>query len=112
MSEQGEMMIITEIYNPDTLAWQDNAECKDLPLEMFYYDHNERGAERSYRERTALAVCKGCPVTKQCLQDAIDRNDQHSIQGGTTPVQRGHKMRTFPEAPILKENLNAKAKAS
>jgi WhiB family redox-sensing transcriptional regulator len=88
---------MTEIYNPDTLAWQDRAACRDLPVSMFYYDHNERGPERIYRETAALAVCKGCPVIRQCLQDAINRKDAHAIQGGTTPVMRGHKMRTVPE---------------
>ena len=88
------------IYNPDNFKWQDNAACRELPVTMFYYDHNERGPERDYRERAALAVCKDCPVKAACLQDAIDRNDTHSIQGGTTPTMRGHKLRSVPEYPI------------
>lgn len=94
-------------YNPDNFAWQDRAECKNLPVEMFYYDHNERGKEREYRERAAIAVCNSCPVVKECLQDAILRKDDHSIQGGTTPVMRGHKMRQYPETPIKKGGTNA-----
>lgn len=77
------------IYKPDEFNWHAQAACKDLPTEMFYYDDDERGPEKLYKERAALAVCNGCPVVKQCLQDAINRNDVYSIQGGTTPEQRG-----------------------
>jgi WhiB family redox-sensing transcriptional regulator len=88
------------VYNPDNFKWQDDAACKEFPVTMFYYDHNERGEERERRERNALAVCKTCPVITACLQDAMDRNDTHSIQGGTTPTMRGHKLRSVPEYPV------------
>jgi hypothetical protein len=54
-------------------------------------------------------VCKTCPVTKECLQDAIKRKDNHSIQGGTTPNQRGYRQSTMPIEVIIAEGkTNAK----
>lgn len=97
------------IYKPDEFNWQANAACKDLPTDMFYYDDDERGETKLQKEIAALKVCKTCPVTQACLQDAIKRKDNHSIQGGTTPQQRGHRQSTIPIEVVIKEGkTNAK----
>ena len=97
------------IYKPDEFIWQEQAACKDLPTDMFYYEDAERGEDKITKEIAALAVCKTCPVTKECLQDAIKRKDNHSIQGGTTPNQRGYRQSTIPiEVVIAEGKTNAK----
>lgn len=81
------------VWDMGNLAWQDQANCKGLPVDMFYYNEEDlTRRERNHKERMALKVCNNCVVKEQCLQDAIDRNDAHSIQGGTTPRDRGHRI--------------------
>jgi WhiB family redox-sensing transcriptional regulator len=91
------------IYKPDEFNWHEQAACKDLPTDMFYYNDDERGEDKLNKEIAALAVCKTCPVTKECLRDAIQRKDNHSIQGGTTPNQRGYRQSTLPIEVVLKD---------
>lgn len=80
-------------WDMESLAWQDRANCKGLPVDMFYYTEDDlTRRERNQKERNALRVCNNCDVKAECLQDAIDRDDAHSIQGGTTPRDRGHRI--------------------
>ena len=77
----------------EQLAWQEQANCKGLDVDMFYYTEEYLSRkERRRKEKIALRVCGNCNVKKECLQDAIDRDDVHSIQGGTTPRDRGHRV--------------------
>lgn len=81
------------VWDMEELAWQDQANCKGLPVDMFYYTEADlTRKERRHKETMALKVCANCVVKEQCLQDAIDRDDAHSIQGGTTPRDRGHRV--------------------
>lgn len=79
----------SRIYKPDDYSWHAEAACAGLPTDMFYYDDFARGPERDEKVQAALAVCMTCPVIDECLKDAIARGDRYSIQGGTTPEQRG-----------------------
>jgi WhiB family redox-sensing transcriptional regulator len=36
----------------------------------------------------AKKVCAECPVEEQCLEWALQNDEQHGIWGGTTPKQR------------------------
>lgn len=76
-------------YKPDDYSWHADAACVGLPTDMFYYDDYVRGPERDEKVQAALTVCMTCPVINECLTDAIARGDRYSIQGGTTPEQRG-----------------------
>lgn len=81
------------VWDMEAIAWQDQANCKGLPVDMFYYTEEDMTRkERRRKETIALRVCNNCNVKQQCLQDAIDRDDAHSIQGGTTPRDRGHRI--------------------
>lgn len=98
------------IWDMESLAWQDQANCKGLPVDMFYYTEEDlTRRERRRKETIALRVCNNCVVKQECLQDAIDRNDAHSIQGGTTPRDRGHRI-FVPEInfPTISANRLAK----
>ncbi|MEV1331161.1 WhiB family transcriptional regulator [Micromonospora costi] len=63
-------------------AWHDDAACDGLGDAMFP-DKGDHAAS-SYAKR----VCAGCPVRHQCLEDALDRNDQWGIRGGADPSER------------------------
>lgn len=72
-------------------AWSDGAACSGLPVEMFY---PEVGAT-SIHSPAAKAICRDCPVARECLFDALtdDPGDDHGIRGATTKRERA-KLRT------------------
>lgn len=51
-------------------AWWERAACSGAPLEIFFEDYRSRGKSR------AAALCASCPVTKECLQDALRTESQ------------------------------------
>lgn len=64
----------------------ENAPCAAKP-EAFYPATFGKRSER--KVRAARAVClTQCPYTAQCLQLALDTDDDEGIFGGTTPHQR------------------------
>lgn len=89
------------IYKPDDYDWQANAACAGLPTDMFYYEDFARGPERDEKAQAAIAVCMTCPVIDACLTDAIVRQDRFSIQGGTTPEDRGFEHLSMRKDSVL-----------
>jgi WhiB family redox-sensing transcriptional regulator len=67
-----------------TPPWMAEAACRGLPSGIFYTD--EDGKRSSTVQ--AKAICGGCPVSKDCLTDAVTRREPHGIWGGMTPSQR------------------------
>lgn len=68
--------------------WADNASCRGIDGEMFYPELATTEAIA-----TAKRVCQHCPVQPQCLEHAIQYNEQHGIWGGTTPTERARLQR-------------------
>lgn len=62
--------------------WSKNANCKSLPIELFYEN------EDSQLKKTARRYCVTCPVQNKCLYTAIILNEQHGLWGGFTTRQR------------------------
>ena len=63
--------------------------CISVDPEMFFpEDYDEVGAA----ER-AKAVCKGCPLTLDCLKYAMSDASLDGIWGGTTPRERKNMRR-------------------
>lgn len=71
------------------LSWHEDAKCKGMDTDIFYYGVYERGPAKRARATEAKRICADCPVKQQCLADAVNRDDRYSIQGGTTPEERG-----------------------
>lgn len=71
------------------LSWHDQAKCKGMDTNIFYYGVYERGPAKLARAAEAKRICADCPVKQQCLADAVSRDDRYSIQGNTTPEERG-----------------------
>mgnify|MGYP000853933905 CR=1 FL=1 len=46
------------------------------------------GAAVTAAEAEAKAICSTCPIRTRCLQEALERDDQHGIWGGLTPNER------------------------
>lgn len=66
---------------PLDAAWQDEAACKTLPIEMFF-PPAEQEAE------SAKAICSGCTVREPCLEAALAGGEPFGIWGGLTTQER------------------------
>lgn len=65
----------------DDLKWQDDAACRDVGGDAWF-------PEQRVTAPMAKAICEGCPVRNECLEDALARHDQHGIWGGYTVEER------------------------
>ncbi len=61
--------------------------CTKVDPELFFRGGNQYHNET--HEQEAKAVCRSCPIIFECLQFAIETDDQWSIMGGRTPTERG-----------------------
>jgi WhiB family transcriptional regulator, redox-sensing transcriptional regulator len=76
------------------LAWQDRGTCAGIGQEFFYLGVGGNS-------RPAKAVCRTCPVRRECLADALEHSGDfgsglHGIWGGTSPEEREDLRRQFP----------------
>ncbi|MFE2869367.1 WhiB family transcriptional regulator [Embleya sp. NPDC059259] len=75
--------------------WEWDAACRGADPELFVDDApygtgnvNYPDKTRAARVRQALAICAGCPVRRQCLDDAVAAGDRWAIRGGLTVALR------------------------
>jgi WhiB family redox-sensing transcriptional regulator len=61
--------------------WRDRARCVNTDPESFFPESGETSP-------TAIKVCRGCPVSKQCLDFAMTKDIPFGIWGGLTQRQR------------------------
>jgi WhiB family redox-sensing transcriptional regulator len=68
--------------------WIDDAACEGKPTEWFF---PEGVAHRGVRDVFAKGrlVCATCPVSSECLADAIESGEGFGLRGGLTPQERG-----------------------
>ncbi|WP_020580166.1 WhiB family transcriptional regulator [Actinopolymorpha alba] len=71
---------------PSGPSWLRRAACAGLTPDLFYPD--ERGPDPDGRRSPAKAICRRCPVRRDCLSDALNRDDEYGIWGGLTPRER------------------------
>ena len=88
---------MSELNNESLL---DGAECAKLATEeanrLFFQidpnvpDQDLRGIRKTEAVEAAIAMCRSCPVLKQCLEYALrhPESTEYGIWGGTTPFQR------------------------
>jgi WhiB family transcriptional regulator, redox-sensing transcriptional regulator len=98
-------------------SWIDQAACAGLDTRVFFPEPSANGRPLTADVETAAAqaknVCKRCPVSAQCLADAIRNHDQ-GIRGGLTYYQRHKRSELAPgkrELSTLREpsgNYHAK----
>lgn len=68
------------------MSWHEHAACWDTPTEVFYPWSTATGGSPDWS--AARRVCRTCPVTAACLQDALDHEDLNGMWGGLTPAER------------------------
>ena len=88
---------MSELNNESLL---DGAECAKLAPEeanrLFFQidpnvpDQDLRGIRKTEAVEAAIAMCRSCPVLKQCLEYALrhPESTEYGMWGGTTPFQR------------------------
>lgn len=70
-------------------AWRTRAACHGSNGEPFYPPVGpERRSAKAERERQAKAVCAGCAVREQCLDQALASGEKYGIWGGLTDSER------------------------
>jgi WhiB family transcriptional regulator, redox-sensing transcriptional regulator len=72
---------------PSDRGWTDRALCREAKDPTIFDGH----CDRKVVPENALAFCRRCPVTVQCLEYALDKDNSEARQGiwgGTTPVHR------------------------
>lgn len=75
--------------------WSALAACRDVGVDVMFPGVGGDGVA----EAKAKVVCSGCPVQKQCLQDALERGEEWGIWGGLTETER-FRIRTRGCQPI------------
>lgn len=91
----------TEDVYIESKDWFDLAACKGKTLLMFPKEHKDI----TYIAQ-ARAICKGCPVKKQCLEYALEfpPADMHGVWAGLTSRQLAAEQRrrkVKPTRPTL-----------
>lgn len=69
-------------------TWQASAACTPADMHIMYGPDSETDRARAAREKEAVAICATCPVTAECLEDALTRDDRNGVWGGLTPLGR------------------------
>ncbi len=77
-------MNLRDVYRQ---SWRERAACIGTELNFF-----PDTSGRSRHHQAAIATCRACEVTEQCLDYAINAGERHGIWGGTT-ADRRHTMR-------------------
>ena len=72
----------------DDWQWQEQAACRNMPSEMFFFPDGERGPRRKNRENAAKAVCASGPVIHSCRKQALELHEPYGIWGGLSEDDR------------------------
>lgn len=62
-------------------SWRDEANCRDIDPDLFFPLRGEDIGR-------AKAVCWGCAVREECLEYALDNNEEQGIWGGLSGKER------------------------
>ena len=71
------------------MTWRESAACAGVDPEMFFPGTGGNRHMDTYAE--ARRVCARCPVTLQCLEDAL-AHEEWGMRGGLTPDEQ-HQLR-------------------
>lgn len=84
------MTDIRRLPSPHTAVWdwQLRAACRQMDSEVFFHPDRERGPARAEREARAKAVCRSCPVIRQCRTHALAVREPYGIWGGLSRLDR------------------------
>ena len=67
--------------------WQFAGACRGADVTLFFPD-NERGSRRAAREAAAKAICRRCPVQRECAAYALATPGPYGVWGGISEADR------------------------
>lgn len=73
-----------------TNQWMNDAACAGYETDLWFPDSYK--SQRT-RVKEALKICHTCPVRSQCLEFALDNEEEFGIWGGLTEGQRYELLR-------------------
>ncbi len=71
------------------MSWEANALCSTVDPNLFF-------PQTVAIERRAKAVCFGCAVRNECLAEALGKDMEFGVWGGTNERERRALRRRFP----------------
>ena len=77
----------------DDEGWRVGAACRDLDANLFF-PAGETGPA-AIQISQAKAICRACPVQRQCLDFALATHQDYGIWGGLTEDERRHIRRVW-----------------
>lgn len=79
--EDGFRALVERVMAVGPPAWTEDAVCAQSDPDAFF-------PERGGSTKAAKLMCKGCPVTTQCLDYALDNEERHGVWGGLSERER------------------------
>lgn len=80
--------------NSDLWDWQLQGSCRGLDSALFFHPDGERGPSRVRREAEAKAICRSCPVLRQCRAHALAVREPYGVWGGLSEAEREQLLTT------------------
>lgn len=77
--------LIVSIPNDE---WKLEGVCNQVDPELFFPSRDDEGYMAEYNPVVAKRICSVCPVINECLEYALENNEQWGIWGGKSYVQR------------------------
>lgn len=65
----------------DPMPWKEKAACRGMDTAIFF-------PEQGQPNTLALAVCKTCPVSQECLNFALSNYERYGVWGGKSERKR------------------------
>ncbi|WP_395729837.1 WhiB family transcriptional regulator [Nakamurella sp.] len=72
--------------------WQTAGACRGMDSDAFFHPPQERAKGRRKRIDAAKAVCKACPVVRQCLDHALETREPYGVWGGLSEDERAERL--------------------
>lgn len=72
----------------DRERWEELALCQQADPEVFFPVYQGDGSAIR-----AKAICRMCPVRRQCLDYALEHREHYGVWGGTTSGERDRLLR-------------------
>ncbi len=81
------------IFDWDRESWREGASCRQTKPALFFPAGNTGVALEQIT--AAKAVCRTCPVQSECLEFALETNQEAGIWGGTDEDERRRLRRVW-----------------
>lgn len=91
-------------HRADTDPWVERAACRDADPETFF---PPAGGTDDEREASAKRLCAGCPVTEECLREALLNEESTGIWGGLNVRERRELLRVAGTLGAISSELAA-----